>query len=340
MTKFDIIQADNPMSYASQIYYFWDNYLSGTPKSRLEWMLHGNPAGPATWFLAFEKDSRALAGMMSVMPRDIFVQKRALKAGIVGDFIIDEKHRVFGPSIQLPKMLKENYFKFGFDLLYTVPNIDSVKIMNHFGFKSLKKLCNYTRPITFSTYLERYMRASAAKILSLTIESILKPVSWMSCVADQGVFDYVTNVDDTFDEFFESLRRSSREPVADRCSSYLRWRYLRNPMFSFKILKYKKTSYSKLAGFLVFAIVNNVMEIFDCAGLKIKDRCILLRKAIQIAMSQRCRSIKIVASRSGEWPRHLKKNGFFDNKDMIEALCLGHFQDFENWDFVSGDRNI
>ena len=62
MGKFTILKTEDASPYRDQILEFWDEYLAETPPGRFEWMCEGNPAGPATWFIAFEEGMERFSG--------------------------------------------------------------------------------------------------------------------------------------------------------------------------------------------------------------------------------------------------------------------------------------
>jgi len=51
MAAFQVVHTKDPSRYREQILRLWDAYLPGTPPGRFDWMIEGNPAGPASVYV-------------------------------------------------------------------------------------------------------------------------------------------------------------------------------------------------------------------------------------------------------------------------------------------------
>lgn len=341
MTRFNLIQTEDPFPYAQQIFNFWDAYLPGTPHARLDWMCRGNPAGSATWLLALNEESGELMGTMSVMPKSYFAGSRILRVGIVGDFMVHQNNRVFGPAISLPKFVSEHCQELGFDFLYTIPNVESAKVLAHFGFRPVKILCSYVKPIKLVPYLRRYMPCLIARLLSPLFKTVAILMSLGLCGSSRGIFCEPFEFNEKFDHLFEEVKLSSKELIADHGSDYLVWRYSSNPLSGFRAITFMEPLNAKLSGYIVFKCVNDRLEIFDGFGLTAKDKRSLLKKITQIATREKCRAIQFILAGPEEWSRQLRLCGFFDSKDDTQVYCFGQYKEFsEHWYFLSGEKNI
>jgi hypothetical protein len=341
MTSFYIIQTDDPADYEGQIFRFWDEYLPGTPHGRLEWMRQGNPAGPAIWLLALREGTGELIGTISIMPRHMFLNGEAVRAGIVGDLMVHEKHRVFGPGIQLPKAALERSASLGFGFLYTIPNAESEKVMYHAGFILVQNLCCYVKPIKLQKYLERYLTPCGAKLISPAAELTLKLISRESYLLAKGHFEETSDVGESFDIFSENLRKNSTIFLGNRNSSYLRWRYLQNPLYKFRILKYRSHGETRLSGYIIFYIHDDEMHLFDVVSLDLSGMGGMLKNVSQIARAEHCKAVYFMTSRTDPRLGTFKSLGFFDGRDNMQLFSSGNFQQaLEDWKVMDGDRNI
>jgi hypothetical protein len=341
MKRFNFIRTEDPFPYAKKIFEFWDAYLPETPHARLDWMFRGNPAGPATWLLALDEDSGELGGTISVMPKNCFLDGTSMRAGIVGDFMVPKSNRVFGPAIGLQKFVSEHYRELGFDFLYTLPNAESAKIAAHVGFKPVKALSTYVKPINFTPYLQRYVWHPVAKLLSPLAKIGSMVMSRGLYASAQGYFEEVSGFDTTFDELFARMKSSFSAPVADHSSEYLIWRYRDNPLYTFRAVTVRASKGTELSGYMVFSITHGRLVIFDGLSARPRDKNNLLKKITEIASREKCRAIEFTVSESGEWARQLKACGFFEAGGESQVYFLGQYSDFtEGWDFLAGERNI
>ena len=176
MTKFIIEQRD-PAPYRGEIIKFWNDYLPDTPPERFDWMRYGNPAGSAAWFLAFSKDSNELAGTVSVMPKEMLFNHKKIHVGIVGDYMVGSKYRVFGPGLQLLKTAMQSLSDLDLEFIYTIPNEKSEKIIKHVGFEDKGRIYYVGKHITVDNYLAKYIGAFGGKLVGFFIEQIIRILS-------------------------------------------------------------------------------------------------------------------------------------------------------------------
>ncbi|MCK4708459.1 MAG: hypothetical protein KAU21_07565, partial [Gammaproteobacteria bacterium] len=175
MAKFEIILSD-PLKYKNEIIQFWEDYLTGTGAGRFDWM-QNNPAGSSIWLLAFEMDSKELAGMISIMLHEVLIEGEKIRSGIVGDFMISNKYRVFGPALPLLKAAVGSKDSLDLDFLYTVPNPASMKLTARVGFSERIKMCHFVRPIKTESYIaSRVKNKIILKVLSIGADAVL---SWL-----------------------------------------------------------------------------------------------------------------------------------------------------------------
>ena len=239
MPKFKIIQ-DNPQKFKSQILNFWKEYLPGTPLARLDWM-ENNPAGHAIWLFAIEEKTGRLAGTISLFPKDLFLNGKKIKAAILGDFMLHEKFRVFGPALSLLKAAKAFKEKGEFDFLYTIPNLKSKKLVERVGFISAGKCYSLMHPQKLDFLIKKYVGYFFAKILEKPLLLTLRLFSRATYAGFPGVLEGIDWHDDkAFNEFFRQVsKRHIGLMTGDYSLAYLNWRYRQNPEFDFQVLKEK-----------------------------------------------------------------------------------------------------
>lgn len=340
MAKFKIVRND-PTPYRQKIIKLWEEYLPGTPPGRFDWMNHGNPAGQAVWFFAFEEKSGDLAGFISIMPRDFFLNGRAIRAGILGDFVVTNNYRVFGPGLQLPKTAIKSSYDLGFRFIYTIPNSESKKIMERAGFTDIGFVYYLAKPITVSHYLKKKMHPLLVKYAAPLIESGLRILSRETYAWTGGVFQEVSTIDQSFDLLWEKVKMIQPGILGDHSSAYLKWRYLKNPQYQFHILTYKEKAGGDLLGYVVYTIINETLEVFDIVAVDGNYIIKLLKKIVGFARQQKYHSIYLTVFKNNVWLKKLKTYRFFDTKyEMKLFLACDQGCLHENWLFFAGDRNI
>jgi len=340
MEKF-IITQDDPMTYRENIIKMWTEYLSDTPRGRLDWLNIGNPAGKAIWLFAFEEKSNDIAGFISIMPRKLEYNGKSIKAGILGDFVVPNKYRVFGPGIKLPKIALQKSIEQGFDFLYTIPNEESIKVMKRAGLTDIGHVYYLTKPLSTYRYLAKKIPAHMARLLASLADIVLRVLSRETYSMAEGIFEDTNVFDTSFDILWEKVRRQHQGLHGDHSTEYLNWRYLQNPLYDFHILTYRERVNRELLGFIVYTIKNGAIEIHDIVSLEEKFLSSLFKQTVHIAREQKLHSIFLSIFEKHIWFEKLKSMLFFDTRYEMKLLVSNNFK-FANkqWSFFSGDRNI
>lgn len=339
MAKFKIIQSD-PLRYKEQILKFWEKYLPGTPARRFDWM-QSNPAGPAIWFFAFDEETLSLAGTISIMPKQMLLNKRDILIGIVGDYMISDQCRVFGPALQLQRAVTQNFSALRFEFIFTIPNQAAVKIMQRVGFVEKTKLFSLVKPIEILPYLKKRVKPAIAQLTAPFMTQAIKLFSKELYVSAQGVFEELPRADGSFDLLWQDFKANHTGLIGDHCSAYLTWKYFQNPIKKFRALTYRKNEGGNLLGYVFFSIDDGKMEIFDIITLHKDYANKLMKHIIRIARTENCRAIHIMISEDNPWHKMLKGYLFIDTKSNASIYCYGNSQLLsEKWHFFEGERNI
>ena len=342
MASFNMIRTDDPSQYHDQIVRLWKENLPGTPPERFDWMQAGNPAGAAIWFLAFEEASDEIAGALTIMPRRIYYRGRETLAGILGDFMVDSKYRVFGPNLMLVRAPLKSLDELGLSFIYTLPNESSRKMAERAGVRYTTELSCYTRPLDFRTYIEKRLPATLAEILSPAVGFLFRLSSAETWLSFDGTVEETVDIDEGFDRFWERLREESPSIIGDRSAVYLRWRYQSNPLYHFRFLTCRRKGERDISGYTVFCgREEDRIEIYDLQASSKGCFNRLVKALTDIGRKERARSIYFIAPRWSTMLDRLRRFRFLDTKSTHQIGFFGEPDlPLEEWDFVSGERNI
>lgn len=339
MPKF-IIEKVDPWRYREKIVQFWSDNLPGTPIERFEWLVKGNPAGPAAWFVAFDDASQNIAGMISVLPRELKSDGKTIRAGILGDFMVAQKYRVLGPSISLLKAALKSSSDLGYAFIYTIPNSQSEKMIQHVGFKEVGRLFYLAKPLRIYNYLEKYIGSIAARTIGGFIEFGIKVLSRETYYPSRGIIEDVSVIDGSFDQLSEMVMKRENRISGNCTKEFLTWRYLKNPHYVFRIAALKDME-GGLRGYAVYVIEGNCLEIYDLVA---RDNSVvqqLIRYVARVGRRSDCKSVYITVGPNSPWRDILKWNLFFDTKFDMKLYSWGNGElAKKEWCFFAGDRNI
>jgi hypothetical protein len=340
MSNFHIVQED-PSRYREQILQFWKEYLPGTPPSRFEWMHRGNPAGPSRWFFAFDSKTNELAGVISIMPTEIILQRQKIRAGILGDFMISKKYRVFGPNLLLPRAVRNNLAQLDLKFIYTIPNAESEKTAKREGFNIVGIVHNFVKPLSIRHYLNKYMHPLVTRLLSPLVDIGLRIFSRELYIPATGYFKEVAEIDNSFEHFWHEIQKKQTDMIGDHQPAHLTWRYLQNPLYTFRVLTYRKNPAGNLLGFIVFTIHQNKLYIYDVIALDKRYTYKLLKKMIKIGRKVNCLSIHIQILETNPLLPVIKSFRFIDAHDDVNLLFYSEQTwDFGKFNFFAGNRNL
>jgi hypothetical protein len=342
MGKYTVVYSDDPVEHRESIFEFWKEYLPGTPPERLEWMTRGNPAGPAIWFFAIAQDSSEVAGIASLLPRNMWRRGKTYRAGIMGDFMIHKKHRAFGPNILLPKTIIAHLEKLGFDFMYTLPNAASHKICQRIGLKRIKEISTYMRPVTSKSFLNKYIPTVMVDVCAPILDTAMRITSRETFTRAKGIFEEVDEIDDSFNLLWEKVKLKKEALITEMSSAYLTWRYVKNPFHSFRFITYKTGSDEDLSGFAAFCTTaRNNLELYDIVAMERRSRERLIKKMIEVASSEQRDKIYFISSRPSKVLDGLRSFRFIDVKDNVDLYCETTAEvNLESWEFSNADRNI
>ena len=340
MAEFLIIKNQSD-EYKEQIIEFWKDYLPGTPSERFDWMKNGNPAGSAVWFLAFPKDSNELAGTISIMPKEMMFNHKKIRAGIVGDYMVSSKHRVFGPGLLLLRTVMQSLPELDLKFIYTIPNSKSEKLVNHVGFEDKGRIYYVGKHITIDNYLDKYIGAFGGKLVGFFIEQIIKVLSKETYLSSTGFFERVANIDEfTFDGLWQRVMNTKSGIIGNHSGKYISWRYLRNPRYKFQVLTYRKTQSSDLLGYVVFAITHEKLDIYDIVTADDITISKLLKEVINVAREFGCNTIYSTMFPNNPLLKRLKRYQFWDSKYEMKLYCFGKTEYLDQVCLLfAGDRN-
>lgn len=338
MSKFQISRTD-PVQFKAQILDFWDKYLPGTPPARFEWLGSGNPAGPAVWFFALDNNNE-VAGMISIMPKDVIVSGKTLRAGIIGDYVIHEKYRVFGPNLLLLKSALAGMGGMGFNFLYTVPNAQSELIIKRAGAQKVGSFKNFVKPLNAKHYLSKYVGPASQRLIAPFINAGLKMLSRETYTLSSGFLAEDPRLDESLDELWDGVRNRFNM-AGDRGSAFLKWKYLKNPLHLFRVLTLKERRGGSLKGFIIFNMEQGRLNIHDILAIDKASVNELLKGIVRTGRRENCISVNIEIFDTNPLLPTFTSFGFFDAKNDFGVFYIGE----EDWPdnncyLFCGDRNL
>ena len=326
------------MPYKDQIKKFWHEYLNGTPLSRFNWLASGNPAGKTIWIMAFNKDNDELIGSVSLLPKVLFINKTKYIGAIMGDLMVHKNYRVFGPTISLLKEAVKSVSTKNIDFIYTIPNSDSVKVIQRVGFKNKIDINVLIRPVILEHYINRKLQRLFIKLLYFLVDYVLALFSKQTYQINRYNIEQNAEFDTAFNLLWKK-KKLKNCIFSDSCQELLKWRYEQNPLGNFKIIKINKNS--ELDGYLIYSIRENEIKIHSLFAIKQENKEKLVRTLLKIAKNEKCKAIYFSISKRSTLKNKMLKHGYISSKNTMQVYWIGKEDvSLSNWEFEEGDRNI
>lgn len=330
----------DPHKYRKDIIDLWKNNLPGTPKERFEWMFD-NPDGPSKWYLAFKGGGNRAVGSLSIMPKKVIIKDKMYMAGIVGDFMVNETHRAYGPALQLMSIITQEYCKLGFDFLYTYSNDDSEKVMLRAGFKKAGDIGRFAKPIRVHNKIVKYCNSTLSNLISPIIDYSIMLFSKETYHIGNIVQQKNGPINSEIDKLFSGIR-NFLPIICERNAKYLKWKYYSNPQYSFNLIKYYTQSGNNLIGYIIFNIQNNIVNIYDFIATDKSKLEVIFACFLKYTRREGYDSVNMKISHNNILNVLVKRYGFYDRNDNTSILVFGDKElvSVDELIFLEGDRNI
>jgi len=333
MARFDIKQV-NPLKEKDKIFDFWKKYLPESSEERFFWMQEGNPAGPAVWFFAYDNKTQEIAGMISAIPRYITHKGQQYKGGMLGDFMIGDKYRVFGPAIPLHKYLLTAYKDAGFDFLYTIPEQNLVKFFQGLKYTSIGNMTHLCKIIRTHKFIARKLPPIASRVASFILDLLLflfLPERLSSPRLACSISDTPTLPQDVKINNCNVVTGASTQ-------AYLKWRYKSNPSYVYKYCSVISDTNS-LKALLVFTEEPDKIAIKEAIYFGNTTPKKVIPRAVFYLVQKYHKNIYFRCLQNSEEFAVLNKNFFKDAKDDVHFFQYGATELFSSpWKLFWGEK--
>lgn len=327
-----------------------NNRLNPVHPERFHWLYLDNPAGKArAWYIQDEATKEAVA-FTCVLPRRVRVAGRELICWNCGDFSVNQKYRTLGVALKLRRAAKNAVDNNEIPGFYAHPN-DRMKVIHgKVGHHCIGKMQRFVRILKSDSYVRQYVgNELIAEGLSFLANIALSSRDALSLLKPSS-FELQHLADVSFSKEYDSLYDELSKEftiVADRRSSYLNWRYLRNPLYHCERIELRQQN--KLKGHLIYNIEDNVAHIKDVFCKPIYGMVeVLVNGLIRQLRKTSVQSISAVFMDSNPLINHLKRLGFKIRPDESSVFAYAnensdicsHWINGKSWFMTVGDRDV
>ena len=126
------------------------------------------PFGKPVILLLRHLDSGQVAGVISVVPRQMQLEGKAIRAAVISHFAVLPAHRTLGPALMLQASIAKAC-QGHFDFIYGLPNEKAIGILKRAGHHPLCQFSRYVKVLRYGQYLSRIMPVPLARLLAPAI---------------------------------------------------------------------------------------------------------------------------------------------------------------------------
>jgi hypothetical protein len=316
-------------------------------QSYFEWQYMKNPFGKAIISLA--KDEEKIIGANSIIPIEIWIEKKLVKASLACNVQVDSKYQNQGIFSKLLKLMDSIATKDNISFLYAVPNDNSYNSFIKHNSTKISSLPLYVKILKPS----KYFNSQLGKLLKIS-DFIWKPKKLEN--------SQVESFKDKFSiEFEEILKKSlKRIPIiVNKSIEFLEWRYNQHPTRNYQTFILKEDSHIK--GYIICRVTNvnnkriGIIEDF-LVDTEIKNEN-NLENLVNIAINylyDNGASV-VIATFNDKFleGKILKKTGFFKSPEFLKPESLNcivmpfeknefieKVKNYNNWFFSFGDYDV
>ena len=324
---------------------FGDQEIAQQPY--FEWQYIQNPFGKAIISLA--KEEEEVIGANSVIPIDIWIERKLIKSALACNVQVDPKYQNQGIFSKLLKSMDPVVTKNNIPFLYAVPNDNSYNAFIKHNSIKISSLPLYVKILKPSKYFDSQL----GKILK-NFDFIWKP--------KKSENSHIEKFNEKFSNEFEEILEKVLERVpilVNRSVEFLEWRYNQHPTRDYQTFILKEDGHIK--GYIICRIttvntkrIGVIVDFLINADTKDKNN---LKNLVGIAINELYNNgaSVIIATFNDKFLEGeiLKKSGFFKAPEFLKPESLNciimpfeknkfveKVKNYNNWFFSFGDYDV
>lgn len=354
MPKYKLIQintTEDIQFYKEIILGIWERNLPKLSKDCFDWVYKNSPYGPAKTVLAQCVATGEYVGCAGIYPKILNVGGKQIKAGVLINFAVDQKHRVFGPAMLIQKEILNAYLSKDFDLILGYPNKSSEGVFRRLGYSFIGEGDYWSKVLEWRSKIRSVIKVKiAVDVLGTGLNFFCRLFEIFNKIKI-GSRDTVRILSE-LPQNFDSLRAISQKNhyvIGITNTEYLRWRYqgAKNASFKFFSLYNKE---KELCAYIVYIQEAGTVTIFDLFAVDFEKSKYILALFVDRMRQFKNKSITMVYVGDGSIKRVLKQLGFLRRKDKRSLLvsCGNVFTEQEkanllllrNWHMSDGELDL
>lgn len=231
--------------------------------ARYEWFYLRNPQGLA-WSNWLRHGSETdPVGFLGIGCRQMFLDGKALAAGVLVDFVVVPQHRSAFPALMLQRKGREQALA-SLQVVYGLPDTKAVLVCKRLESHVKFDLPRYVRVVRSRVYLERLLPQWVAKPLALFTDTLDWIGMRLQLALASGVGHWVKGFDASFDQLWAAHPKDDL-CVGVRDRAFLQWRFADQPGRDYRTFVVRCKG--ALRAYFVCEITGTTLRVKDCLAI-------------------------------------------------------------------------
>lgn len=232
---------------------------------RFDWLYRNGPHGQARAWLAIDGDQEVVIGVAAAFPRHFYVGDREISGWVLGDFCLDTGYRSLGPALQLQRACLGVTASKGEMFCYDFPSSSMIAIYKRLNIAVTGKMLRLAKLLRVDRKVRQVINFPTAERAVAAVGNTLLKLMPTKVMADESL--EVTLHQGACGEDFSILAREQSGRVGiciQRSAEYLNWRYVNNPLATYKFITARRRG--KLKGYAVWTQAEEDASVVDVFG--------------------------------------------------------------------------
>ena len=205
----------------------------------------------------------------------------------------------------------------------------------------------YKIVFTFVNNNSRHMFTKKLDFKELTVIKELTLEYKKKEIDVEGKIIKINKFDEGFDSFFESQKNNLPKIRIPRISSYLNWRFIKNPITKYHC--YKIEDKNKIVGYFVISKYKDKCQIVDfLVEENEKYFAQIIKSSLKFCEDKKCKKISLWVNRKLMFFRFLKSIGCYERsleiyfcvKTLNDLNDKVNYLEFDNWFITMSDSDV
>ena len=323
------------------------NLPAAAGPERFDWLYLSNPDGPALVWLA-EHENGDPVGTSAAHPRRMHVCGEPVRALNLGDFAIDRSQRTLCPAIGLLRATLAPVRNGAYAFSYDFSNASMHAVYRRMQVRALGNSERWMQPLAMRQVLRRKFGAEwLAAVAGMAGDALWRARRAMHGRARELRLEVLAaDCGEEFDALDARVARG-RGVTGVRDATYLRWRYLRNPVWKHEILCARAKG--RLVGYTVLRRTKtDTISLVDMQGEHTRVCGVLLSAAARWAAARDAAALHVEVLADSDTARMVKALGFIRRESSAGPIAFwspacrqaSELAVAKHWWLMGGDRDV